>query len=63
MGILTLLDLVLLAGFLLVSMLIGMWVGRKEDTSQDYYLAGKNARWWEVAGSIFGSNISAPRLR
>jgi solute:Na+ symporter, SSS family len=62
MGILTPLDLSLFGGLLLIIMLFGMWVGRKEGTSEDYYLAGKSARWWGVAGSIFGSNISANHM-
>jgi len=62
MGILTTLDLILFFGFLLAVMVLGMWVGRKEDTSEEYYLAGKNARWWGITGSIFGSNISANHM-
>ena len=41
---------------------VGLWAGRKEETSDDYYLAGKSTRWWGVAGSIFGSNVSANHL-
>ncbi len=62
MGILTTLDLILFAGFLLGIMILGIWTGRKEDTARDYYLAGKSARWWGVTGSIFGSNISANHM-
>jgi SSS family solute:Na+ symporter len=43
-------------------MLFGLWSGRKEDSSEDYFLAGKNTRWWGVAGSIFGSNVSANHI-
>ena len=43
-------------------MAVGVWAGRKEDTAQDFYLAGKKTRWWGVAGSIFGSNISANHM-
>ena len=56
------LDLAIFFTSLLVVMLLGLWAGRKEDTSSDYYLAGKQARWWGVAGSIFGSNVSANHL-
>lgn len=55
-------DLAIFFGSLLVVMLLGLWVGRKEDDSTDYYLAGKQTRWWGVAGSIFGSNVSANHL-
>ena len=43
-------------------MAVGMWAGRKEDTSEDYFLAGKGLRWFGVAGSIFGSNVSANHM-
>ena len=62
MGTLTPLDLVVFVGSLLAVMLIGLYAGRKENTSEDYYLAGKTTRWWGVAGSIFGSNVSANHI-
>lgn len=55
-------DLAIFFTSLLVVMLLGLWAGRKEDTSSDYYLAGRQTRWWGVAGSIFGSNVSANHL-
>ena len=62
MGAFTLLDLSVFLGSLLAVMVAGLWAGRKEDTSEDYYLAGKTTRWWGVAGSIFGSNVSANHI-
>jgi SSS family solute:Na+ symporter len=56
---LTTVDVAIFFGSLIAVMGIGLWAGRKEDTSSDYYLAGKATRWWGVAGSIFGSNVSA----
>jgi SSS family solute:Na+ symporter len=56
------LDIVIFFGSLFGIMAVGLWVGRKEDSSADYYLAGKSSRWWGVAGSIFGSNISANHM-
>ena len=43
-------------------MAFGLWSGRKEENSEDYFLAGKNTKWWGVAGSIFGSNVSANHI-
>jgi SSS family solute:Na+ symporter len=40
----------------------GMWIGRKEEDTTDYYLAGKTVAWWAVAGSIFGTNISSHHM-
>jgi SSS family solute:Na+ symporter len=35
---------------------------KKEDTSQDYFLAGENAGWVEIGSSIFASNIGSEHL-
>ena len=59
---LTTVDLAIFFGSLIAVMGVGLWAGRKEDTSADYYLAGKSTRWWGVAGSIFGSNVSANHI-
>jgi SSS family solute:Na+ symporter len=61
-NLLTPVDLGIFFTSLLAVMLLGLWAGRKEDTSSDYYLAGRSTRWWGVAGSIFGSNVSANHL-
>jgi SSS family solute:Na+ symporter len=62
MGTFTQFDLCVFVGSLLAVMIVGLWAGRKEKTSEDYYLAGKSTRWWGVAGSIFGSNVSANHI-
>jgi SSS family solute:Na+ symporter len=62
-GILSTTDFIVFFGSLLGVMAIGLWVGRKDsDSTQDYFLAGKDTPWWAVAGSIFGSNISANHM-
>ena len=58
----TTLDLIIFFGTLIGVMIIGIVAGRKEDTSEDYFLAGRDIRWWGVAGSIFGSNVSASHM-
>ena len=40
-------------------MALGLWAGRKEESSEEYFMAGRKTPWWGVAASIFGSNISA----
>ena len=59
---LTSLDVVVFVGSLLAVMGMGLWAGRNEATSEDYYLAGRNTSWWGVAASIFGSNVSANHI-
>ena len=56
------LDIAIFLSSLIAVMAIGLWSGRKEETSEDFFLAGKTIPWWGVAGSIFGSNVSAEHL-
>ncbi|MEO1997816.1 MAG: sodium/solute symporter, partial [Planctomycetaceae bacterium] len=56
------LDIVVFLGSLIGAMVVGLIAGRKEDTSEDYFLAGRSIPWWGVAGSIFGTNVSANHL-
>lgn len=56
------LDLVIFFTALIAVMAVGLYAGRKEETSSDYFLAGRTVRWWGVAGSIFGSNVSANHM-
>lgn len=55
-------DLVIFAASLLAVLAVGIIAGLKENTSEDYFLAGKNIPWWGVAGSIFGTNVSANHM-
>jgi len=61
-SLLSTIDFVIFFGSLLAIMAVGLWVGRREESSKDYLFAGRNARWWGVAGSIFGSNVSANHM-
>ena len=47
---------------LVIVMGAGLWAARNEHTTEDYFLAGRSVRWWGVAASIFGTNISANHL-
>ena len=56
------LDFIVFFVALFGAMLVGLLAGRKEDTSEDYFLAGRKIPWFGVAGSIFGSNVSANHM-
>jgi SSS family solute:Na+ symporter len=56
------LDYIIFFATLIGAMLVGFIVGRQENTSEDYFLAGRSIRWFGVAGSIFGSNVSANHM-
>src|SRR5271169_1625270 len=54
-----------LAIALYFSILLGVaaWVVRKrQDTADDYFLAGRNLSWWIVGASIFASNIGSEHI-
>ena len=55
-------DLVVFFAALITAMVVGLLAGRKEEKAEDYFLAGREIPWWGVAGSIFGSNVSANHM-
>ena len=58
----TTVDLIIFFTALVGVMAVGLIAGRHEETSEDYFLAGRKIPWWGVAGSIFGSNVSANHM-
>jgi len=57
------LDTAIMGVFFLCLVGIIVWVlTKKEETSQDYFLAGKNAGWVSIGSSIFASNIGSEHL-
>ncbi len=56
-------DLTVFLIALVAVMAVGLLAGRGEtESSEQYFLAGRHIRWWGVAGSIYGSNVSANHL-
>jgi SSS family solute:Na+ symporter len=57
------LDWIVLGIFCLGLIGIIIWVTRKKDeTSTDYFLAGRDATWLAIGSSIFASNIGSEHL-
>jgi solute:Na+ symporter, SSS family len=57
------LDWTVLGLFGLALIGIVVWVSKmKEDTSADYFLAGRDATWIAIGASIFASNIGSEHL-
>ena len=56
------LDIVIFLASIAAVLGIGLWAGRKEETAADFFLAGRTVPWWGVAGSVFGTNVSAEHL-
>src|SRR5690606_7069719 len=38
------------------------WSSRKQDTTADYFLAGRNMGWFVIGGSLFASNIGSEHV-
>ena len=57
-------DLVIIITYLLGILFVGLWVVRKTDkqTSDSYFIAGRNLRWPVVGAALFASNISTIHL-
>lgn len=51
-------DLVIIAVYFVIVFGIGFYFSRKERTSEDYFLAGRNIGWFAIGASLFVSNIS-----
>jgi SSS family solute:Na+ symporter len=65
-GLLATLDWVVIAGYFALVFGIAIWVTIREKTSrgtsQDYFLAGRDAGWFLIGGSLFASNIGSEHL-
>jgi len=55
---LSLVDLVVFLGFMGAVIAVSMYAGRKEQTSEDYFLAGRKLTWPLIGFSLIASNIS-----
>ena len=53
------LDWVVIAAYLAGIIALGMWLGRGQKTTRDYFLGGRDLPWWGVALSIVATETSA----
>ena len=57
------LDWVIIALYFAMLLGVAWWVARKNrDTTDDYFLAGRNLGWFLVGASIFASNIGSEHV-
>lgn len=54
----SIIDIGAFIGFLLLVIGVSLWASRKEETSEDYFLAGRGLSWWVIGLSLIASNIS-----
>src|SRR5688572_31786543 len=55
----TILDAVVLVAYLLGTTALGLWVGRRQASSRDYFVANRTIPWWAVMFSIVATETSA----
>ena len=53
------LDWVVLVGYLVAIVSFGVWAGRGNRRIDDFFLAGRQMRWWAVGLSVMATQISA----
>src|SRR5947209_13828906 len=51
-------DIVIIGFYFAIIFAIGFYFARRERTSTDYFLAGRNIGWFAIGASLFVSNIS-----
>ena len=51
-------DIAIIAVYFVIVFGIGFYFSRKERTSEDYFLAGRDIGWFFIGASLFVSNIS-----
>ena len=53
------LDVIAFVVFLLAVVGVSLYASRKEETGEDYFLAGRGLSWWLIGFSLIASNISS----
>ena len=53
------LDYLVLALYLLATLLVGIYFSRRNQTTADFFLGGRQIPWWAAGLSIYGTQLSA----
>lgn len=59
---LNLVDIVVFVAFVLSVIGVGLIKSRNENTSEDYFLAGRGLSWWLIGFSLIAANISTEQF-
>ena len=51
-------DYAAFGAFIGIVVSVSLWAGRREKSTEDYFLAGRNLTWWLIGFSLIASNIS-----
>jgi SSS family transporter len=58
-GYFTGLDAIVLLVYLAGTMLLGMWLGRRQHSARDYFVADRSIPWWAILFSVVATETSA----
>ncbi|MEM1095504.1 MAG: sodium:solute symporter [Bacteroidota bacterium] len=56
------LDWTVIAGYFALLVGIVWWSSKKQDNTEDYFLAGRDIGWFAVGASLFASNIGSEHI-
>lgn len=56
------LDAIVLFGFIVAFLVIGVFGQSRTETTEDYFLAGRKLKWYNIGFSLFATNFSASAL-
>lgn len=56
------LDIGIVVAYLIFVIALGVWLGKKHKSAEDYFLAGRSMIWPFIGLSLFASNISSSTL-
>ncbi|MDD2600996.1 MAG: sodium:solute symporter [Kiritimatiellae bacterium] len=62
MTVLSALDWGVIGVYFLLLVVVVWWSSRKQDSSADYFLAGRNIGWFAIGASLFASNIGSEHI-
>jgi len=62
MTVLSGLDWFVIGIYFLMLASVVWWCSRKQDSSAEYFLAGRNIGWFAIGGSLFASNIGSEHI-
>lgn len=55
-------DWAVIAGYFALLVGVVWWSSKKQDTTADYFLAGRNMGWFVIGASLFASNIGSEHV-
>ena len=56
------LDWAIIALYFLILLGIVYWTSRRNESTDDYFLAGRNVGWFAIGASLFASNIGSEHI-